>query len=175
MKKKTFAVLLSATLVTSSTVTVFAKDITVTVPDYGFGEEDTSKMPESKETTVNDDGSTTYTLTTKQQKKWKKTVKSNFDDYVKDILDSLNHSVVFQPPVHNTQINKPIAQPLTAKTLAVESSHPELYQHISYTPISLDDLSAALNLPVDLLLVQLLDLELQDLIVNENGLYKRIA
>ena len=89
---------------------------------------------------------------------------------VKDILDSLNHSVVFQPPVHNTQINKPIAQPLTAKTLAVE-----LYQHISYTPISLDDLSAALNLPVDSLLVQLLDLELQDLIVNENGLYKRIA
>ena len=88
MKKKTFAVLLSATLVTSSTVTVFAKDITVTVPDYGFGEEDTSKMPESKETTVNDDGSTTYTLTTKQQKKWKKTVKSNFDDYVKDILDN---------------------------------------------------------------------------------------
>lgn len=72
MKKKTFAVLLSATLVTSSTVTVFAKDITVTVTDYGFGEEDTSKMPESKETTVNDDGSTTYTLTTKQQKNGKR-------------------------------------------------------------------------------------------------------
>ena len=82
---------------------------------------------------------------------------------------------LYQQHVHNTQINKPIAQPLTAKTPVVEPSHPELYQHITYTPISLDDLSAALNLPVDLLLVQLLDLELQDLIVNENGLYKRIA
>ena len=175
MKKKTFAVLLSATLIASSAVTVFAKDITVTIPDYGFGEEDTSKIPESKESTVNDDGSTTYTLTEDQQKEWKKTLKSNFDDYVKDILDSLNHSVIFQPLVHNTQINKLIAQPLTAKTPAVEPSHPELYQHITYTPISLDDLSVALNLPVDSLLVQLLDLELQDLIVNENGLYKRIA
>ena len=89
---------------------------------------------------------------------------------VKDILDSLNHSVAFHPPLHT-----PINQPLTAKILTVEPSHPELYQHISYTPISLDDLLVALNLPVDLLLVQLLDLELQDLIVNENGLYKRIA
>ena len=34
MKKKTLAVLLSATLVTSSTTTVFAKDITVTIPNY---------------------------------------------------------------------------------------------------------------------------------------------
>lgn len=64
---------------------------------------------------------------------------------VKDILDSLNHSVVFQPPVH-VLINQSITQPLTAKTPAVEPSHPELYQHISYTPISLDDLSAAMNL-----------------------------
>ena len=93
---------------------------------------------------------------------------------VKDILDSLNHSVAFKSPVH-TPINQSMAKPLTAKTPAVEPSHPELYQHISYTPISLDDLSVALNLPVDLLLVQLLDLELQDLIINENGLYKRIA
>ena len=88
MKKKTFAVLLSATLIAASAVTVFAKDITVTIPDYGFGEEDTSKMPESKESTVNDDGSTTYTLTEDQQKGWRKTLKSNFDDYIKDILDN---------------------------------------------------------------------------------------
>ena len=93
---------------------------------------------------------------------------------IKDILDSLNHSVVFQSLVH-TPTNQSIAKPLTAKIPTVEPSHPELYQHITYTPISLDDLSAALNLPVDSLLVQLLVLELQDLIVNENGLYKRIA
>ena len=93
---------------------------------------------------------------------------------VKDILDSLNHSVVFQPSVH-TPINQSIAKPLTAKIPTVEPSHPELYQHITYTPISLDDLSAALNLPVDSLFSTVIGLELQDLIVNENGLYKRIA
>ena len=63
---------------------------------------------------------------------------------VKDILDSLNHSVVFQPPVH-TPINQSVAQPLTAKIPTVEPSHPELYQHISYTPISLDDLSVSIE------------------------------
>lgn len=88
MRKKTLAVLLSAAIAASFTVTVSAKDITVTIPDYGFGEEDDSEMPESKEKTVNDDGSTTYTLTAEQQKEWKKILKSNFDDYIKDILDN---------------------------------------------------------------------------------------
>lgn len=89
-KKKAVAMLLTATLVSASSVPVLAdgKDITVTVPNYGFEEdEDASSVPEAKETVVNEDGSTTYTLTKKQQKEWKKALKSNFDDYIKEILD----------------------------------------------------------------------------------------
>lgn len=89
-KKKAATMFLTATFTLTSSVPVLAggKDVTVTVPSYGFEEEDdTSSVPEAKEAVVNEDGSTTYTLTKKQQKEWKKAVKSNFDDYIKDILD----------------------------------------------------------------------------------------
>lgn len=89
-KKKAAAMFLTATFTLTSSVPVLAggKDVTVTVPNYGFEEDDdTSSVPEAKKTVVNEDGSTTYTLTKKQQKEWKKAVKSNFDDYIKDILD----------------------------------------------------------------------------------------
>lgn len=89
-KKKAAAMFLTATFTLTSSVPVLAggKDVTVTVPNYGFEEDDdTSSVPEAKETVVNEDGSITYTLTKKQQKEWKKAVKSNFDDYIKDILD----------------------------------------------------------------------------------------
>ena len=89
-KKKAVAMFLTATFTLTSSIPVLAggKDVTVTVPNYEFEEDDdTSSVPESKEAVVNEDGSTTYTLTKKQQKEWKKAVKSNFDDYIKDILD----------------------------------------------------------------------------------------
>lgn len=89
-KKKAVAMFLTATFTLTSSVPVLAggKGVTVTVPNYGFEEDDdTSSVPEAKEAVVNEDGSTTYTLTKKQQKEWKKAVKSNFDDYIKDILD----------------------------------------------------------------------------------------
>ena len=89
-KKKAVAMFLTATFTLTSSVPVLAggKDVAVTVPNYGFEEDDdTSSVPEAKETVVNEDGSTTYTLTKKQQKEWKKAVKSNFDDYIRDILD----------------------------------------------------------------------------------------
>lgn len=89
-KKKAVAMFLTATFTLTSSVPALAgeKGVTVTVPSYGFEEDDdTSSVPEAKEAVVNEDGSTTYTLTKKQQKEWKKAVKSNFDDYIKDILD----------------------------------------------------------------------------------------
>lgn len=84
MKKKILCAIIAASMLTA--VPVYAKDITVTIPNYGSEKNDT-KVPDTKEITANPDGSTTYTLDKKQQKKWKKELKSSFDDYIKEILD----------------------------------------------------------------------------------------
>ncbi|MGY4676664.1 DNA-processing protein DprA [Pasteurella sp. P03HT] len=51
--------------------------------------------------------------------------------------------------------------------------YPTVFAKISYQPISIDLLSQQLALPIDTLLVQLLELELQGLIMLEDGGYKR--
>ena len=94
---------------------------------------------------------------------------------VKDILENLNiyHApspFLQTPKQHLTSSKKSIKQP---KKISVEPQYPELYANIGHIPISLDELCEKTTLTVDTLLIQLLGLELQDLIINENGLYRR--
>lgn len=55
----------------------------------------------------------------------------------------------------------------------IEPAHPELFNAIRHELLSIDELAAKTQLTVETLLTQLLDLELQDLIVCEEGCYRR--
>lgn len=95
---------------------------------------------------------------------------------VKDIIDVLgDNSWLCQGHLEFNTTLEEHSQPKSNKPhLQVEICHPTLYEHIGYTPLSIDTLAEKVNLGVDELLVKLLDLELRDLIINENGLYKRV-
>lgn len=88
---------------------------------------------------------------------------------IQDILDALPNYR------YSTQIYHKPKQPSLPNLSSNETlpHYPKLYALISHIPVSLDELSERSFLPFDELLTQLLSLELQNLIINENGLYRR--
>ncbi len=94
---------------------------------------------------------------------------------VNDIIDNLP-SRYWQLPQRIYQDQKQedkIVSATPTQTSKIEPAYPQLFDKIGHTPISVDDLAVLVALPVETVLIQLLELELQDLILNEQGKYKR--
>ena len=95
---------------------------------------------------------------------------------IHDILDNLPlHSTTpyQQVALFSHEIDKPKAPLDTYAPPAEPPAHPALYQAIGHTPMSADDLATNLKMPIEQVLIQLMELELQDLISQNNGLYQR--
>lgn len=98
---------------------------------------------------------------------------------IEDILQNLptfRPALLKEKPVQKDlyQTDKTTTKPTALSALAtVEPYHPILFQHIQYQPINADDLATACGLPIEEVLVQLLELELQDLIIPVQGGYQR--
>lgn len=93
---------------------------------------------------------------------------------VKDVIDNLSssfHLTAIQPDLKPLFSKEEKSQP--PKSTAVQPAYPELFAHIGHELISVDDLANLTQSSVETVLIQLLELELQDLIVNQNGKYKR--
>ena len=96
---------------------------------------------------------------------------------IHDILDNLplhSSTPYQQAALFSHEIDTPKA-PLDNTYLppAEPPAHPALYQAIGHTPMSADDLATNLKMPIEQVLIQLMELELQDLISQNNGLYQR--
>ena len=95
---------------------------------------------------------------------------------IHDILDNLPlHSPTpyQQTQLFTHEIDKPKAPLDIYAPPAEPPAHPALYQAIGHTPMSADDLATNLKMPIEQVLIQLMELELQDLISQNNGLYQR--
>lgn len=89
---------------------------------------------------------------------------------VKDIIENLSPYPT-QMPIQTSP--KSIVPPIHETKETAQPAFPELYAHITYNPITIDELAERTQLPVAILLTQLLSLELDNLISCDQGTYKR--
>ena len=95
---------------------------------------------------------------------------------IHDILDNLplhSSTPYQQAALFSHEIDTPKAPLDTYAPPTEPPAHPALYQAIGHTPMSADDLATNLKMPIEQVLIQLMELELQDLISQNNGLYQR--
>lgn len=93
---------------------------------------------------------------------------------VQDIVDNLpNYRYTTSLYAQPKQQHLPLLSEIPEQPKTDPPLYPELYAQLSHIAISLDELANRLSLPIDVLLTQLLSLELQGLVVSENGLYRR--
>lgn len=87
---------------------------------------------------------------------------------VNDILEVLSPYEFPQPLPPTPKTTPPPSTPQETP------SYPELYQLLDHQGLSLDELSERSGLGVETLLIQLLELELQNLITQDQGRYRRV-
>lgn len=94
-----------------------------------------------------------------------------------DILENLNyHALPLQTALSITKplANTALQSPPTAQAAAPRQvAYPELYRHLSFEPISVDDLAIAADLPIAVVLSQPLELELESAVCSVSGGYCR--
>lgn len=89
-----------------------------------------------------------------------------------DILENLGSDRDYFPTKPELYFNEPLyKQPKSERKLQI--AYPDLYRQIGFEPISADELVAILQLPIEQLLSQLLELELEGAICHMNGGYCR--
>ncbi|AKD38964.1 hypothetical protein I926_08260 [Pasteurella multocida subsp. multocida OH4807] len=93
---------------------------------------------------------------------------------VQDIVDNLPPYYAMPISPLSCSVQNPSRLPRTVSPADQPVPvYPTLFAQIGYRPITIDLLSQQLALPIDTLLVQLLELELQGLVIVEEGGYKR--
>ncbi len=89
---------------------------------------------------------------------------------VKDILENIPHYC----PVEKVKTPENDTALLQSTIQKAEPIYKELYHCLPPVPISLDEIATKIDLPVEQLLVQLMELELQGLISQKEGMYQRL-